>query len=273
MKLMNDLAYLIAFGLYNNVSLKKLDLSSNNISVFGMDKLSAAIEHTKSLNYVDLSKNKSSQWGVYCNMIKYCGADSLTLCGDERMIAYNKKITNSLQMNTTLKSLTFQKIGAIGIQSIKYVLNNQTTLRELNVSYGSKGTKTIKRKMTYSNFNNTRSSLNSHEGSVDINVSYDGDQECSSEAINMSNVGISYDEICIITFGLHNNVTVKFLDLSCNNITDDGIVTIMECLKHNNTLKQLNLSQNLISLGGMSILSDCIEHYNRALRALEYVDL
>ena len=96
----DDAAYVIAFGLRNNTTVEKLDLSHNNITANGMKKLSKYIKHCTSinyvfgmkewskckhctsLNYIDLSENNSSPWGVYCSIIKNCCVNSLTLCGD-----------------------------------------------------------------------------------------------------------------------------------------------------------------------------------------------
>ena len=62
-------------------------------------------ESTSTLEYVDLSRNESSPWGVYCVIIRHCCVSSLTLCGDEGIINYVKEITDSLQMNTSVQSL------------------------------------------------------------------------------------------------------------------------------------------------------------------------
>ena len=264
----DDGAVIISDYLKHNSTLKKLNLSRNRISSVGLDKLSKCIEHAIPLEYVDLSRNKSSPWGVYCAIIRHCCVNSLTLCGDEGMIEYSKEIIDSLELNTVLQSLTLCKIGRIGVQSIKEVLSNNTTLKELNVSWMSKGTTIIHRKLRHT-FNSTRLASNVHEGVVDINILYDGDHECSSKAINMSNKDINDDAVCLIKFGLYNNTALQKLDLSCNNITDDGAVIISYYLKHNSTLKKLNLSRNHISSKGLDKLSECIEH----AIPLEYVDL
>ena len=286
----DDAVCLIAFGLHNNTTVKKLDLSYNNITddgaviisnslklnrtineldlsrnsigFRGMSDLSECIKHSTLLEYVDLSGNKLSPWGVYCAMIRFYCVNSLTLCGDEEMQDYTNEIADSLETNTKLQSLTLCKIGRIGVRSIKGVLDDNTTLQELNMTWKSKGTIIIHRQLIHN-------SSNGYEGVVDINILYDGDHKCSSEVINMSNEGINDDAVYLITFGLYNNKTIKKLDLSCNDITDDGVVVISNCLKYNNTLKELNLSQNHISSKGMSHLSKWIKH----ISPLEYVDL
>ena len=265
----DDELYLIIFGLYNNTVVKILDLSHNNISINGLNKLSECVKHTTSLEYVDLCGNRSSPWYAYCSIIKHCCVNCLTLCGDTGMKQFVKEITDSLQSNPTLQTLSLCKIGAIGLQAIRDALDNNTTLKELNISLKAKGTKIIHRKATNNRFSNMRFALNAAESVMDINVSYDGDHKCSSTAINMSNRGINYDQLVLITFGLYNNTTVKELDLSQNGISDDGAVAISDCLKYNNTLKVINLSENLISSKGMDELLYCIDH----AIPLEYVDL
>ena len=295
----DDEVYLITVGLYNNRIVRKLDLSCNNIGEVGAAIISSCLKHNKtlkelnlsenkinsvgmsyfckcvkyipSLHYIDLNGNRSSPWCVYYAIIKFCCVSSLTVCGDKGMEENVEDIIYGLQSNTVLQSLTLCKIGRIGLDSIKKVLDNNTTLKELNLSWKNKGTKIIHSKLTYNKFSSTTLCSDSHERVVDINILYDGYHECSSEAINMSNKDINDDAVCLIAFGLYNNTAVQKLDLSCNNITDDGAVVICSFLTYNNKLlKELNLSENYISFRGMNALSQCIES---GLPLLEYVDL
>ena len=250
----DDAVYVIAFGLYNNMTVEKLDLSLNDISEKGMKQLSKYITQAISLQYVDLSGNKSSPWSVYCAMIRHCCVESLTLCGDEGMQTCVKEVTDSLQVNTTLQSLMLCKFGRIGLESIKDVLDNNTTLKELHLSWMSKGSKIIHRKLPQ---NKVRLDSNSHEV-VDINILYDGDHQCSSEVITMSNKDINDDAVHLISFGLLNN-TITFLDLSRNNITNDGARAISDCFRSNCYLHVLILSENSIFYEGAKRISELIQ--------------
>ena len=98
-------------------TLKKLDLSKNMIKDNGMNKMLKYIEDqglgtTSSLEYVDLSKNSSSPWGVYCAIIRHCCVNSLTLVGDDHTLfgLSDKEIIKSLDMNIMLQSLTICNI-------------------------------------------------------------------------------------------------------------------------------------------------------------------
>ena len=265
----DDTACLIAFGLYNNTTVKELDFSHNKISVDGMNKLSESIRHPIPLEYVDLSGNKASPWHAYCDVIRYCCVGDLTLCGDEGMEKYVKEIGENLQANLTLQSLTLCQIGKTGVQSIKHILNSNVTLiKELNLSWKGKGITIIHRKLTFKKFNSTPLDLNDHKGVLKINVLYDADHECSTEAINMSNRRINDDAVYVITFGLYNNTTVQKLDLSCNNISDNGAVAISDCFKSTLSLQILILSKNKISCRGAKAISEIIQ-VNEVIRKLD----
>ena len=255
----DDAVHLIAFGLYDNRTVTKLDLSSNGITHIGMKELLKCIKHPVPLEYVDLSKNKSSPWDVYCAIIEYCCVNSLTLCGDEGMNdTHVEKIVNYLQTNTILQSLTLCKIGEIGLESIKDVLTKikNASLKELNMSWKSKGTTIIHRKLTNNELSSTK--LGKYE-EVDINILYDNDHECSSEAIIMSNKGIDNDKVSLISFGLYDNKKIKKLDLSYNNISVNGMNRLLECIKDAMLLEYVDLSGNKSSPWGMycSIIEHC----------------
>ena len=180
------------------------------------------------LDYVGLSGSKSSPWGVYCTFIRHCCVSKLTLCGDEGMIKYVKEVIDSLQANTTLHSLTLCKIGQIGLESVKVVLHQNTNLMELNMSWMYKGTKIINRNIMYNGVNSTRSVSKICDKEVmNINILYDGDHECSSKVINMSNRDINDDAVCLISYGLYNNTSLHRLDFSDNYITYVGAMEIL----------------------------------------------
>ena len=79
---------------------KILELNDCNLGDTGMDSLLEHFikndENISTLEYVDLSGNNSSPWGVYCAIIRHCRVDSLTLFGDEGMEEFVEEITESL---------------------------------------------------------------------------------------------------------------------------------------------------------------------------------
>ena len=330
-KINNDAAHVLAFGLCNNTTveelnishnavtsegaiaiidclkynktLAKLDLSLNEVSQDGMKKILEYFESqvlSVSLEYVDLSNNStssfndsSSPWGPYCAIIRYCCSNSLTLCGDKGMEEYIKEITDSLQVNTTLQSLSLYGIGKIGVNSIKTVLMNNLTLRTLNLSWQNINDSTENKILIHTIFSpstdnvcQSETTLNDNSRCVNVNILYDDDvshRKLSSRivcnlnfeqrtAIKLSGNGINDNAAHVLAFGLCNNTTVEELNILDSYIADEGAVAIIDRVKYNKTLKKLDLSHNKISINGMKDISDIFENQVFGL-SLEYVDL
>ena len=256
----DEAVYLITFGLHNNKMLRKLDLSYNNITADGMEKLAECFEHSVLLEYVDLSGNRSSPWGVYCTIITCCCVDNLTLFGDEGMKEYIKEITGGIEANTSLKSLTLCKIGEIRLDIDVNVLIKNIPMKDLILPHSS----IITGEMLFGSTDDT-SSINRV---VDISILCNSDYIFSSKIINLSNTGISEDIVCLIAIGLYNNKSVQKVNLSHNNITNIGATIISDALRNNNTIRELNLSHNQIGVSGMKELAKFVH-----IMPLEYVDL
>ena len=327
-----DAAHLLAFGLCNNTTvvelnvshnkiadegavaiidclkynktLKKLNLSQNTVGINGMTRILESIKiqmTTLSLEYIDLSKNHSSPWGVYCAIIRCCCVNSLTLCGDWGMKEYSKEITDSLQANTTLQSLAVLDVGKGGVESSKEVLINNVSLKLFKLSWKMSDTKYTKKinnrfaimnPLNATDSNATQRTLNVTSIAVNVNILYNSDVSCSQplplplssdivctencdskSIISLSGKNINDDAAHVLAFGLCNNMTVEELNISHNEITDEGAIAIIDCLKDNKTLKNLDLSFNRINIyGGMSKLSKYIEN-QRTTSSLEFVDL
>ena len=258
----NDAVYLITFCLRNNATaIRKLDLSYNSISGDAMEELSNCIAHCKLLEYADLSGNESSPWGVYCAVIRHCCVNNLSLFGEEGMKEYVKDIIDSLQANTSLKSLTLCKIGEIRLQLDINILIKNIAMKDLYLPQSS----IINGTLLFSSTDDGEASINR---AVDINILCNSDFRFSSKIINLSHVNITEDTVCLITFGLYDNKLVRKLNLSHNNITDIGATAIGVSLQENTTLKELNLSHNRISIKGMNKLSKYVQ-----TMPLEYVNL
>ena len=272
--------------LNQNETLKKLDVSQNYIDDNGINKLLKNINNqgaTFSLNYVDLSKNyiwdvskkfevSSSLWGVYCVIIRHCCVNSLTLCGDEGMKEYIKELTDSLQSNRTLQSLTLCSIGKIGVESIKAVLFNNFTLRRLNLSWKKIYSKSEENALMHTLFSaniddtiQTKTTVNDTNRVVNVSILYGGYVSHRSTVINLCRKNLRDDAAHVLAFGLCNNTTVEELNISCNYITIEGAIAIIDCVKQNRTLKKLDLSNNFISMWNKMLQSIEI--------CLEYIDL
>ena len=255
----DEALYLITFGLHNNKTLRKLDLSYNNISAYGMDNLAECIAHCVLLEHVNLSGNTSSQWGVYCTVIRCCCVSNLTLFGDEGMKECVKEIMDGIQANTSLKSLTLCKIGEIRLDFDVNILIKNMAMKNLVLPNSS----IITGEMLFSSTDDA-SSINRV---LDINILCNCDYIFSSKIINLSNKDISEDTVCLIAYGLYNNKSVQKLNLSHNKITNIAAAAISDALQNNNTVTELKLSHNQIRKKGMKELSKCVH------MPLEFVDL
>ena len=256
---------------------RTLDLNTCNLRDAGMHSLLEHVVENKSiilaLEYVDLSGNNASPWGVYCVVIRHCHVDSLTLCGDDGMEEYVEKITSSLEVNRRLQSLTLCSIGRTGIEAIKKVLVSNTTLLTVYLSL-----KKISSAVKTTNMNillQTKCPLKTicdavdNEREVNINILDMDYYGPVPTAIEMSNKDFGDDEIALITFGLYNNTRVKRLDISCNRITDDGALAVGNCLKQNCTIKALDLYLNSITSTGMKHLLESVKNKS----VLQYFDI
>ena len=269
---------------------KSLELDNCNLQRAEMyDILQSAIsnkEKMSTLELVDLSSNGSSPWGVYCEIIRNCCGESLTLCGDEGMEQYIKEITESLQTNRTLNSLTLFSIGKIGVESIKVILMNNITIKNLNLSWKKLKEKDIKdignlKMHTFfpPTTDNAMQAKDSNRNIVNVTILFDiklvhsHTKNYESKCIDLQQNYINEDVAHVLTFGLCNNTTVEELNISNHSrITDEGATAIIDCLKHNNTLKKLKLTQSRISVNGMKMMLESIENQGATL-ALEFVDL
>jgi len=257
----DDAAALIAFGLHNNKrvhrldvsrnqisddgmvaivnslstnnTIKELDLSLNRLSSSGMNLLLKPFEFAASLKYIDLSGNFSSPWDAYCVVIKNCHVDSLVLCGDDGMKDYIEDLTDNLEANTGLKSLTLCDIGIIGLQSIKAVLVRNTTLNDLGLSWknvSSKDTKIEKNILLHTMLpQNTLDDrvhvTNYNKRIIGINILHSAYCGPPPNKIDLSFEAVSDDIIALVAFGLQSNDTLHELDISSKCLSVNGVTT------------------------------------------------
>jgi len=291
----DNLMALITFGLCNNKTITQLDISQTQLSDYAVSAIDDCLNTNNALKvldlsgsrinynamnyflqsmkpflalkleYVDLSGNCSSPWGVYCSILKHGCVSRLTLCGDDQMDEYTSRIQDSLQMNTKLKALTLCNIGIVGLKSIKTCLVGNLQLIELNLSWEKISYEKMKCKSSI--LLQTKYSLDESK-SISMNILYDGHLGSTPKNIKLSKKNIGDDAVALIAFGMHNT-SVQHLDVSDNNISEYGAVAIYNCLHNNATLKVLNLSQNDISFSGMNNMLQLFKNLPR----LEYIDL
>jgi len=238
----------IAFGLCNNTAVRRLRILSDN-EYF----VCSSVKEFE----VDDCEGISSPWEMYCNIIRLCSVYNITLCGDDGIEDYVKDIAESLESNNTIKSLTLCGFGKTGVRSIKEVLNNNTTLNEVNLSWtkaSSTGNKVLLAGKFY-----CKSAMNSNKKAININILHHSHGEPKSKILDLSGRNISDDVAAHIAFGLYHNSILRKLDLSHNEISDAGAIEIGKSLVNNSVLTELYMSYNVISECGITYINDCLK--------------
>ena len=240
-----------------------LELQNCNLRNIGMDSLLEYVikneENVSTLKYVDLNRNGSSPWSVYCAIIRHCCVNNLTLCGDDGMEKYVEDITDSLHSNKSLQSLTLCSIGSIGLKVVKNYSFSSATLHEVSLSWKKillKDSNFIRLPCTQLQFDGEKKGIRF----AFINILYNSNHECSSTIINLSDETISDEAVMFLSFGLSNNTTVQALNISSSRISSDGIVIFCGCFKENSVLQELDLSHLSITIEVVNAIADMINN-------------
>ena len=254
--------------LISNLSIqwKTLEIKHCMVTHIGMSILEGYIsEKLSTVQYVDLSHNDSTPWGVYCAIIRHCSGNNLALCGIKayEMKEYVDDITKSLQMNNNLESLTLCNI----LGNIKPILSCIVTPIEFNLP--------CREVVHWDDINKTKSVL------LNIALEYKSDD---TEPVSDNNRTVKVNLLChqscdlLITENLNlldasnqsiddYGVTVitafcdkhNIINLSSNRISNIGAATVSEFLKNNIYLLELNLSKNNIGPNGIIAIAKAIQ--------------
>ena len=225
-----------------NVPWKTLELKNCKLDDAAMNILELFIidnqEKIVTLESVNLSENLSSPWSVYCCIIKYCTASSLTLYGDVKheIKGYTDGLKDSLESNGRLRVITLCGIEGSELLFLKEVLSWTTSLNVLNVSLKQATDKIL---------------IQSNCNKVNVNVR--GELGISTLlSIDISGQNINDQSIYYIAFGLslQNNAVLKSLNMSYNDITDLGLLAVANSLK-DNALLDLDVSNNPFTSQGI----------------------
>ena len=230
-----------------SVQCKSLELQDCYIGDIEMSILKHfMLENKSTLEYVNLSHNESSPWGVYSTIIKNCSANSLTLCGGDETIFRNcsansltlrgddgiedyvNEIKEALQANTKLISLTLRNINNHGVISIAETIQVNTTLQNLDISSNNISDAEA---IAISDSLKTNSSL------VKLNISWN----------NITNEGAKK-----IAKAIQINLTLQNVNLSRNHISMEGLLYFMQAVKNNCTLQVVNITHNNVTRSGFT---------------------
>ena len=284
-----------------SVQWKSLELRQCKIGDIGMSVLQQFIsENTSTLEYVDLSHNQSSPWGVYSAIIRNCSANSLTLCGDDGIEDYVNEIKEALQTNIKLISLKLCDIVYHGVISIAETIQVNTTLQNLDISSNNISdvgaaaiSDSLKRngslvKLNMSGNNITSAGTKKLSEAIQVNttllnldISSSNISNAGAAAIsdslktnsslaklNISQNNINSEGAKKIAETIQVNTTLQKLVINYNTISDDGAASICDTLKNNNTLQELHMSSNNITRQGAKKIGEAIQ-VNATLQKLD----
>jgi len=166
------------------------------------------------------------------------------------MKEYVNEITDSLQVNTGLKSLALCNILG-NIELIKIVLSCNTTFNEVNLPcrevISSKDFQNFKAVLFHTTLQykcDDAVPVSNYNRIVKVNIlcnnSCDFLTTDSSKSLDASDKCIDDYGVTVITTFCDK---LEVINLSKNKISDNGAITIRDCLKHNICLLELNLSR------------------------------
>ena len=291
----HHISSLMTFTSNSFMQWKTLELKECNITDVGMNVLEQFIlEKFSTLEYVDLSHNVSSPWGVYCAIIRHCSVNNLTLSGIQasEMKDYINEITESLQKNRSLTSLTLCNILG-SIQPIKTVLSCIATCIDFNIP--------CRKVIDYNDVHQVKAVLfhttlqyqcddtvlvSDNRRKAKVNLLCDNscdtltiDNLYSSDALHQSidDYGVTvvatfYDKLKIlnlsrkklsvldVSYYIKSYTCLLELNLSMNAINDDGARSIAEAIQINSTLQNINISKNHISVEGLMYFMEAVKN-------------
>jgi len=228
----NHVSSLTSFLSHSLIQLKVLELKDCHLGDIGMSILEQfiidSVETASSLEYVDLSGNDCSPWGVYCAIIRQCSLDSLTLSGDYGMEDHVSNIGNSLQYNPRLHILTLCNIRKVRQRSIKTILANIQTLKKLNLPYGEVDCKRIKKfthVIFHTKYPQSVDETNVSKYTVDINVLW---SNTTSDGSDTSQCREASAMLMLSSFGLYNTEMLQSIDVSGSSLSSIEIAAIID---------------------------------------------
>ncbi|XP_036705902.1 leucine-rich repeat-containing protein 34 isoform X4 [Balaenoptera musculus] len=226
---------------------------------------------------------------ILCRILKnnpYINA-SIHLCSSGLDVRYNlisdvgaSYAAKLLQKNTTLKHLrmTGNKIENKGGMFFAAMLQINSSLEKLDVGDCDLGMQSVIAFATVLTQNQTIKGLNLNRpilyGEQEESTVHLGhmlkENQCLVE-LHMCKHDIKNCGMKQLCDALYLNRTLRYLDVSCNKITQDGMVCLADVLKSNTTLEVIDLSFNRIENAGANYLSDALASHNRTLKALSVV--
>lgn len=269
-----------------NRSLRKIDLSSNEISYEGALKLAEALEENKTLTHLVIDDNSIGRTG-----------------GAEIVKAINK--------NQTLQSLSMRDINTENMHEITEALQDNHSLRSLDLGKNRFSLTSVENLGNYLKKNKNLQTLILSEGDIGyFSILFSALKDSHLKSLNLSKTRIYKSAISELGKTLRTHQFLEELDLGFRNSDDLGfrnsneisdlgnalkenkslrklnfegekylsfnsndkdicdITSLGEALKVNETLEELNLRNNKVTDESLKVIADAISS-NLTLRTLD----
>ena len=283
-----------AIGIFKNahvITLKKLNISDNNISEKAADSIAVFLSKNAQLEEIDLNNNNLRELGtlkllsitkglpflrnikVCCNNIDYRAADNIGTLFDqssEERKQYSRysilKTKNKFEIISAVENLsTLTSVAVVQNFDCNYHLTSgvaiilscdvtlDTSCNILQAVDIIKSLRSIEHLSKLSKIFITHSQI-SDQGSVDLAI-------VLSRNINLKELVLSYDNLRTakaktVFQGMKKMLGLKHINVSYNNITREAASIIANVLSHNNQIEEIDLRCNsLQAIGIMEILN------------------
>ncbi|XP_006188130.2 leucine-rich repeat-containing protein 34 [Camelus ferus] len=238
--------------LKNNPYINGLDVRYNLLSDIGACYAAKLLQKQHNLTYLNLMFNDIGPEGgevIAKALHKDTTLKHLRMTGNKIENKGGMYFAAMLQINSSLEKLDLGDCD-LGMQSViafATVLTQNHTIKGLNLNrpilYGEQEESTV----------HLGHMLKENQWLVELHM-------CKHD---IKNGGMK--QLCD---ALYLNRSLRYLDVSCNKITQDGMVCLADVLRSNTTLEVIDLSFNRMENAGAKYLSDTLASHNRTLKAL-----
>ena len=248
-------ALFLAFGLYNNVTLAKLNMSHNHISDDGVKAISNSLKENTVLKELDVSRNNMTNNGV---------------------IPLVRAIKNLEKLNISGLSISDSGAEFIGCH-----LKENDKLLHLNMSNIATTKEGAKKFLEVFQINATLTVLYIHN----INLSDDGMPALSAYLGNsilqepdVSQNRITDEGLKVISEVIEVNTSLCKFDVSKNLISSEGLIYLLKKVSNNKTsrLQYLCISHNDVTKSSWNSVKECIKNvslYSKVIASWNEINL
>ena len=224
----------------------QLTLTNNNLDKHFNNTILPCIKLIKNLNMLNLSNNKLNEENIkgLFEYLKQNGSIKILYLNDNNISPYcGYYMADCFKKNNTIEILHLanNKLNENGFESFLNILqNDNTTVKELNISYNELKSQDFKSLSKYFNSNPTLKKLDISGNKLapqDANVIGVTFKKLTNlEEIKLNNCGIS-DESVVQLFNFLNESSIRHLEIDSNNFGMTGPMVVMKKIQVSNKLK------------------------------------